>query len=362
MALAPGVDDGRVAVADSPSQPDLSDAEQRILAALSNRPLGLYPAASVAVAAGVEYKAVQSALERLVEFGLVTGTEEPVRSRPARREVVWRLDVIEAWSRVPDALRWTPLPELSPPSMPECLPDRFRHLFWWGEPELYRLPRDAVFVAEQILTSEDVTSWHWALSALPGEALERVADKPHVPEDRKSIIRGALAKRRAERVIAALSAAGEFNYDQPATGRSIRETFNTVNVDIVAHEDEYVLGPSLDVDGLQVGSLQDITAGKLRAIAGRRQLRDYVDVMLVEALGGISLVQAIVLYHRRHGLDLHVHGSEGFLRHLMDFEHLDDDPAMAAAFGDDIRCRVIEYFQSRQAEVVAKLEQVLIDE
>lgn len=170
------------------------------------------------------------------------------------------------------------------------------------------------------------------------------------------------ARFDSQRVIAALSAAGEFNYDQPATGRSIRGTFNTVNVDIVAHEGEYMLGPPLEVDGLHVGSLQDITAGKLRAIATRRQLRDYVDVMSVETLGGINLVQAIFLYHRRHGFDLHLHGSEGFLRHLMDFEHLDDDPAMADAFGDDIRDRVIDYFQSKQPEVIATLEQVLADE
>ena len=142
----------------------------------------------------------------------------------------------------------------------------------------------------------------------------------------------------------------------------IRGTFNSVNIDIVAHEGEYVLGPPLEVDGLQVGSLQDIAAGKLKAIAGRKQLRDFVDVMFLETHGGINLVQAIFLYHRRHGLDLHLHGAEGFLRHLMDFEHLDDDPAMAAAFGNDIRDRVIDYFQSRQAEVVARLEQMLADE
>lgn len=165
-----------------------------------------------------------------------------------------------------------------------------------------------------------------------------------------------------ERVVGALSAVGEFNYDQPATGKMIRGTFNSVNIDIVAHEGEYVLGPPLGVDGLQVGSLQDIAAGKLKAIAGRRQLRDFVDVMFLDTHGGINLVQAIFLYHRRHGLDLHLHGAEGFLRHLVDFDHLDDDPAMVAAFGDDIRDRVIDYFQSRQAEVIATLEQMLADE
>lgn len=165
-----------------------------------------------------------------------------------------------------------------------------------------------------------------------------------------------------QQVIAYLSSAGDFSYDLPVTEKMIRGTFNAVNIDIVAHEDEYILGPPLEVDGLHVGSLQDITAGKLKAIAGRRQLRDYVDVMFIETLGGINLVQAIFLYHRRHGLDLHLHGGEGFLRHLVDFDHLDDDPAMAVTFGDDIRDRVINYFQSRQADIVATLEQVLADE
>lgn len=195
MALASGVDSERLGRSSLAPSPELSEAEKRILAALSNRPLGLYPTASVAVAAGVGREEVPQALDRLVELGLVTGTEEPVPSRPVRREVVWRLEVIEAWWRVPDVLRWTPLPEVPPAPMPERLPDRFRHLFWWGEPELYRLPRDAVFVAEQILTCDDVTSWHWALTVLPCEALERVAERPHVPEDRKNIICSALAKR-----------------------------------------------------------------------------------------------------------------------------------------------------------------------
>ena len=196
MALASGVDGERLGRSSFAPPPELTEEEKRILAALSNRPLGLYPAASVAVAAGVGREVVQPALDRLVELGLVTGTEEPVRSRPAKREVVWHLNVIEAWWRVPDVLRWTLLPDIPPAPMPERLPDRFRHLFWWGEPELYRLPRDAVFVAEQILTCDDVTSWHWALSVLPCEALERVAERPHVPQDRKDIICSALAKRR----------------------------------------------------------------------------------------------------------------------------------------------------------------------
>ena len=146
----------------------------------------------------MDHGEAREALERLVELGLVTGDPEPVPSRPVRREVVWRLVVEAAWSQYCDVLRFTKLPEVPPTPMPERLPERFAHLFWWGDTSLYELPRDAVFVAEQILTSPDVTSWAWALFTLPCDALERVAQKPHVPEDRRDLIINTLAYRRAE--------------------------------------------------------------------------------------------------------------------------------------------------------------------
>lgn len=169
-----------------------------MLAALSHRPLGLYPAASVAVAAGVGRQEAMGALERLVRLGLVTGEAEPVPSRPVRREVVWRLEVAAAWRQFPDVLRFTELPRAPLAPMPQQLPERFAHLFWWGDTSLYELPRDAAFVAEQILTSPDITSWGWALFALPCDALERVARKPHISEDCREIIINALVYRRAE--------------------------------------------------------------------------------------------------------------------------------------------------------------------
>ena len=180
--------------------PALSEPQKRILAALSRRPLGLYPAASVAVAAGIDRDETLPCLEGLVELGLVTGDPELVLARPVRREVVWRLDVAAAWSQVPDVLRFTELPEVPPAPMPDCLPERFAHLFWWGDTSLYKLPRHADFVAEQILTNGDVASVGWALFTLPCEALENVAGKPHVKEHSRKLISNTLAQRRGEPV------------------------------------------------------------------------------------------------------------------------------------------------------------------
>ena len=124
----------------------------------------------------------------------------------------------------------------------------------------------------------------------------------------------------------------------------------------------HALGPTLVVSGLHVGSLQDITAGKFSAVVGRKQMRDFVDVMFIETQGGISLAQGIMLYFRKNGLDLHPAAVREVLRHLVDFRHLEDDPAMTDVFGDGIRGEVEQYFRSRQPGVAAAFEQLLAED
>lgn len=162
--------------------------------ALSHRPLGLY-AASVAPAAGISEAAATSALGCLVGHGLVECEVAPVPSRPVRCEQIWRL-ASTAWRLAGDVLRHTHPEGLGVGPMPEVVPARFKHLFWSGDVSAYRLPRDATFVAERILTSDDVTSWGWALFALPVEALEAVAVRPHVPRDRRDLAADAARWRR----------------------------------------------------------------------------------------------------------------------------------------------------------------------
>ena len=169
------------------------------------------------------------------------------------------------------------------------------------------------------------------------------------------------ARLDARRITSALSSLGEFAHET-ASDRFVRGTFNAVNIDIVAQEDQFRLGPTTTVDGLHVASLQDIAAGKYNAVATRKQLRDFVDVMLIEEQGGITIEQGIFLYCRKHAIDLDMEVVRGVLRHLTDFRYLDDDPAMTATFGAGIRDRVVAYFDGRRAAVAAALSQLLIDD
>lgn len=161
-------------------------------------------------------------------------------------------------------------------------------------------------------------------------------------------------------VLSALSAAGDFVHVE-SSERTIRGTFNSVNVDIVVEDGAHRLGPPITIDGLHVASLQDIAAGKLKALADRKQLRDYVDAMFIETKGRISLEHGIMLYFRRYGLNLHPAEVNRYLRHLLDFRHLEDDSAIRETFGDGIRERVEQYFRSRQPQLTAAFHQLLTE-
>ena len=163
------------------------------------------------------------------------------------------------------------------------------------------------------------------------------------------------------RIVASLSESGDFVHVS-ASERIVRGTFNDVNVDIVAEDGVFALAHARELDGLLVASLQDIAAGKFGALVGRKQIRDFIDMMCIETLGNIRLEQGVMLYFRRYSINLHPAAVRATLQHLVDFRHLDDDPAMVEAFGKDIRYRVESYFRSRQPEVAAALQHVLADE
>ena len=176
----------------------LSDVEERVLAALSRSPCGLFRAASVARVAGVDEDAAGEALRRLKAVGLATALSEVVETHPARRETVWRLGTTQEWNRVADTVRAVRLPSTWPPLPADRLPERFRYLFWWGDPSSVSLPGDAAFVAEQILRSPDIGAWGWALGALPVEALEQVANRDTTPAPLRAMIHNAVRRRRGE--------------------------------------------------------------------------------------------------------------------------------------------------------------------
>ena len=161
-------------------------------------------------------------------------------------------------------------------------------------------------------------------------------------------------------VATALSEAGEFA-PTSVSNRMIGGTLDAVKLDVVANPGEIRLGPPRVVEGLLVGSLEDITAAKYKAITDRKQLRDFIDVMCVERDGGIAIEQGLILYCRKHGVSFDLETVRTFLRHLGDFRYLDDDPAMHASFGVDARQDVVAYFQRRVPQVTASFSRLFTE-
>lgn len=150
----------------------------------------------MAAAAGVDHDAAQCALDQLAKRRLVKAELWADRGASgARRATVWRLQVGDAWFQVADAVRAVLLPRPDPAGTADRLPDRFGHLFWWGDPASIELPRDAAFVAEHMLACHDIEAWGWAIATLPSAALERVARKERTPPETRAMIRNALRVR-----------------------------------------------------------------------------------------------------------------------------------------------------------------------
>ena len=112
------------------------------------------------------------------------------------------------------------------------------------------------------------------------------------------------------------------------------------------------------IAGLDVGSLQDIMATKLRAITSRHILRDYFDVMCIDQ-AGVSLEEGLGLYVRRYRITFQ-HGSvHALVKGLGFFDDVEDDPVLRTMAGDNVRDRVAAYFNSRHLDVVHAFERAL---
>lgn len=159
---------------------------------------------------------------------------------------------------------------------------------------------------------------------------------------------------------AALRRAGEFALIRKSEGH-LHGTFDSVKLDILWGAGGITLEPPTVVAGLAVGSIPDIMAAKFRAITSRHILRDYFDVMCIERAAGISVEQGIILYARKYGLALQ-HGSvHALVRGFGYFADVKDDPVLRAAVGEDVRDRVVSFFETRHPQIVRAFQRGLAD-
>jgi hypothetical protein len=110
------------------------------------------------------------------------------------------------------------------------------------------------------------------------------------------------------------------------------------------------LEPTTEVGGLHVAGLGDLLAMKLNAVAGRAQLRDYFDLMVIDRQAR-PVEEGLGLFLARYEPD---HPDSAITPILLALGHLDDvgdDPFLPVE-----REAIVHYWQHRQPEVIASVE------
>jgi nucleotidyltransferase AbiEii toxin of type IV toxin-antitoxin system len=156
-----------------------------------------------------------------------------------------------------------------------------------------------------------------------------------------------------DQLVERLRAQGTFAVTQRAPG-TLNGLFGETRIQFLRaglQRRERRLEPTTLVEGLQIAALGDLLAMKLNAVAGRAQLRDYFDLMMIEREGGRTIEEGFGLFLARYRPE---HEDSAITPILLALGHLDDvgdDPFLPVE-----RDPIVRYWQRRQPELVAAVE------
>jgi hypothetical protein len=158
-----------------------------------------------------------------------------------------------------------------------------------------------------------------------------------------------------QELAARLSRHGEFAATTVAEG-TLNGVLDRAKVQFLWARDQVQLEEPTPVAGLMVGGLADLLATKLKVIGDRGELRDYVDLMVIELQAHRRVEEGIELYLQRYGLDDTHPSVRSIVLALGHFDDVAGDPLLEAEQGPDLFDRTRRYWQRRQREVVAQLD------
>jgi hypothetical protein len=99
-----------------------------------------------------------------------------------------------------------------------------------------------------------------------------------------------------------IAAQGAFAVTQRSAG-TLKGLFNSTKIEIFDASQLKRLAKPTRVAGLNVASLQDLMAMKIKVMAERGEMRDYFDVKAIDEEGAISLEEGVELYIERYSVD-----------------------------------------------------------
>jgi hypothetical protein len=148
-----------------------------------------------------------------------------------------------------------------------------------------------------------------------------------------------------------LSALGRLAVTSQSEG-TLNALLDDVKVQFLHARGQHVLEPPKEIAGMRVGAMSDVIATKLQAVAGRGELRDYLDLKKIEETTGRLMEEGLGLWAARYDQDpddqtpfVHI------VRALGSFDDVGDDPTLP-----ETREQIVTYWARRQPEIVAHLD------
>jgi hypothetical protein len=160
----------------TPSVPDLSPTEARVLAALSRSPRGVASVREAARRAGTSPTATARALTSLTSADLVNQAHAMIARGRATQATVYRVPFASPrWLALAPAIARVQLPSPHQRTRASRVPPHLLHLFWNAAPAQLDVATSAPFIARRLITSFDPDGLAWASRNLPAGAWEHAA-------------------------------------------------------------------------------------------------------------------------------------------------------------------------------------------
>ena len=160
----------------TPSVPDLSPTEARVLAALSRSPRGVASVREAARRAGTSPTATARALSSLTSAGLINQAHAMLARGRATETTVYQVPFASPrWLGLAPTIARVRLPGRYERKHASRVPPHLLHLFWNVAPAQLDVASSAPFIARRLITSFDPDGLAWGSRNLPASAWEHAA-------------------------------------------------------------------------------------------------------------------------------------------------------------------------------------------
>jgi predicted nucleotidyltransferase component of viral defense system len=130
-----------------------------------------------------------------------------------------------------------------------------------------------------------------------------------------------------EKARAKLGEVGAFAVTHESEG-TLKGLFGTTKLEFFDASRLRQLAETSTIGGLEIASLQDLMAMKLKVMAERGEMRDYFDVKAIDEAGAISVEEGIELFMKRYGANPHGDAVEHLYRAMGDLSDVEVDESL----------------------------------